>query len=141
MGKTISKAVIEPTCDCCDKFVLYVLNGCKSECGFGRCCTLQKQKLLIIMRMNSLLLKTHNKKVVFYLIAVVIYLNDHFYLLYTKHFTIITFNGVFNIINTIRFKIHINVIHFALDKIIFVIHICVFSAQYDLLFGVHITYV
>ena len=39
MGKTISKAVIEPTCDCCDKFVLYVLNGCKSECGFGRCCT------------------------------------------------------------------------------------------------------
>ena len=39
MGKTISKAVIEPTCDCCDKLVLYVLNGCKSECGIGRCCT------------------------------------------------------------------------------------------------------
>lgn len=39
MGNTISKSVSEPTCDGCDKIVLHVLNGCKSECGFGICCT------------------------------------------------------------------------------------------------------
>ena len=31
--------MVEPTCDCCDKLVMYVLNGCKSECGLSKCCT------------------------------------------------------------------------------------------------------
>ena len=43
MGKPISNAVVEPTCGCCDTFVLYVLNCCKSECGCGRCCTCKQE--------------------------------------------------------------------------------------------------
>ena len=39
MGITLSRSVAEPTCDCCDKLVMYVLNGCKSECGLSQCCT------------------------------------------------------------------------------------------------------
>ena len=39
MGISLSKSVVEPTCDCCDKLVMYVLNGCKSECGLSKCCT------------------------------------------------------------------------------------------------------
>ena len=29
---------INPVCKCCDDFVKYVLNGCKSECGLSKCC-------------------------------------------------------------------------------------------------------
>ena len=36
---SLNKSVVEPTCDCCDKLVMYVLNGCKSECGLSKCCT------------------------------------------------------------------------------------------------------
>jgi len=39
MGISLNKAVVEPTCDCCDKLIMYVLNGCKSECGLSKCCT------------------------------------------------------------------------------------------------------
>ena len=39
MGISLNKSVVEPTCDCCDKLVKYVLNGCKSECGLSKCCT------------------------------------------------------------------------------------------------------
>ena len=39
MGISLNKSVVEPTCDCCDKLVMYVLNGCKSECGLSKCCT------------------------------------------------------------------------------------------------------
>ena len=39
MGISLNKSVVEPTCDCCDNLVKYVLNGCKSECGLSKCCT------------------------------------------------------------------------------------------------------
>ena len=29
---------INPVCKCCDDFVKYFLNGCKSECGLSKCC-------------------------------------------------------------------------------------------------------
>ena len=29
---------INYVCKCCDDFVKYVLNGCKSECVFSKCC-------------------------------------------------------------------------------------------------------
>lgn len=29
---------VNPVCKCCDDFVKYVLNGCKSECGLSECC-------------------------------------------------------------------------------------------------------
>ena len=38
MGIAFSNLTLEPICDCCDNFVKYVLNGCKSECGFSKCC-------------------------------------------------------------------------------------------------------
>ncbi len=38
MGVTFSENLIQPICACCDNFVKYVLNGCKSECGVGSCC-------------------------------------------------------------------------------------------------------
>ena len=30
---------VNPVCKCCDDFVKYFLNGCKSECGLSKCCT------------------------------------------------------------------------------------------------------
>ena len=39
MGISLNKSLVESTCDCCDKLVMYVLNGCKSECGLSKCCT------------------------------------------------------------------------------------------------------
>ena len=38
MGVSLSNLTLEPICDCCDNFVKYVLNGCKSECGSPSCC-------------------------------------------------------------------------------------------------------
>ena len=39
MGISIDKELTQPTCECCDNLVKYVLNGCKSECGLSKCCT------------------------------------------------------------------------------------------------------
>ena len=38
MGIALSNLTLVPICDCCDNFVKYVLNGCKSECGSSKCC-------------------------------------------------------------------------------------------------------
>ena len=36
---------ITPVCKCCDEFVKYVLNGCKSECGLSKCCMCKIQAI------------------------------------------------------------------------------------------------
>ena len=43
MGVSLSNLTLEPICDCCDNFVKYVLNGCKSECGSPSCCVCKSE--------------------------------------------------------------------------------------------------
>ena len=40
MGLSVSSSDenINPISKCCDDFVKYFLNGCKSECGLSKCC-------------------------------------------------------------------------------------------------------
>ena len=101
MGISLNKSVVEPTCDCCGKLVMYVLNGCKSECGFSQCCTCKIE----VVNHNAddfVVEENNNEKKNVFLITIVTR-NIYFNLsrVYTLYFTVISFNRICNVINRI----------------------------------------
>ena len=87
MGIQLSKSVVAPTGDCCDKLVMCVLNGCKSECVLSKWCTC---KIEVVNHSDDdcVVDETNNEKLLFNY-----YLHQEYllqmYLICTLYFTII----------------------------------------------------
>ena len=104
MGISLSKSVVEPTCDCCDKLVMYVLNGCKSECRLSKCCTCHIE--VVNHSAEDFVVEENNNETNNLFLITIFISNLYFkmYLLYTLYFTVISFSRFFNVINRIGFK-------------------------------------
>ena len=110
MGISLSMSVVEPTCDCCDKLVMYVLNWCKSECRLSKRCTCHIE---VVNHSAEDFVVEENNNATNNLFLITIFISNLYfrmYLLYTLYFTVISFNRVLNVINRIGFKVNIDTV-------------------------------